>query len=164
VAEVDQPIDRQAQALGAAELGHPLLAAVQRASPRAEACGVAAVEIDQRTAVAAREQQARFLEALADRGDVVVEAALRQAEAAARLAVVEAGAGGVREGIGLLDDTARKHPGAAVVVAALGPAREQEFDPRAAVANDHQGRGGARRPVRAGARLRRRKGGSIDGR
>ena len=42
--------------------------------------------------VRAREQQPRLLEALADRGDVVVEAAAREAEAAARFVVVEAGA------------------------------------------------------------------------
>ncbi len=131
---------------------------MERAAPRAETRGVAAVEVDQLAAAAAREQQARFLEALADRRDVVVETALRQAEAAARFAVVEADAGRVCARIGLFDDAAREHPGAAVVVAALGAAREQDLDRRGAVANDHQGRGGARRPIRAGARLRRREG------
>ena len=60
------------------------------AARRATAKGVRrrAVEVDQRRAFAAREQQARLLEALADRGDVEVEAAVADAEAPARLRVV----------------------------------------------------------------------------
>ena len=99
-----------------------MLAAVQRAAPWAEPGGIGAVEVDERLAVGAREQESRFLEALAHGGDVVVEAAFLEAEATARFAIVEAGARGVSERVGLLNDAARKYPGAAVVVATLGAA------------------------------------------
>jgi hypothetical protein len=107
---------------------------------------VAAVEVDELRRVRAREQQAGLLEAFADRGDVVVEAAARQAETPARFGVVEAGDGRVRQRVVLLDDAAGKDPGAAVVVAALGAPRQQHLDALGAVADDDDRR---RRPRRS---------------
>ena len=93
VAQVDQAVGGEAQAARRRRTRRC------RCSPRCSAprhgARRAASLPSRSTSVAvagAREQQARFLEALADRGDVVVEAAAREAEAAARLGVVEAGA------------------------------------------------------------------------
>ncbi len=161
MAEVDEPIDRQVQPFGGAEPGHALLAAVERAAPGAEAGSIAAVEVDERLAAAAREQQARLLEAFANGGDVVVKAAAFEPEAPARFVVIKAGAVRMRKRVGLLDDAAREDPGTAVVIAALGPTGEQHFDAGSAGAHDHQGGRRTRRPVACNARLRGGKRGSV---
>ena len=150
VAEVDEAVGGQAQSLGGTKLGDRLLAAMERAAPRRETRRVAAVEIDELGAFGAREQQPRFLEALADRGDVVVEAAAREAEPSARGLVVEPGDRRVRERIVLLDDAAGEDPRAAVVVAALGAPGEQHLQARRAVADDDDRRRGPGRPLAAG--------------
>ena len=122
------------------------LATVQGAAPGGHARRVGTVEVDQRAGCGVREEQARFLEALADRRDPEVEAALLEAEAPARLGVVEADADAVRGAIGRIEDAARKHPGAAGVVSCsrraatgaprdLGRRRERRrSSPRGAVA------------------------------
>ena len=121
MAQVHEPIDRELQPLGGAKIGDAFLGAMQHTPPWREPHGVASVEVDQLGAAGAREEQARLLEALANGGHVVVEAAGGEAEAATRLRIVETAAGGVRERVSLLDDAAGKDPGAAGVVAAFGP-------------------------------------------
>ena len=89
VAQVDQPVDGEPHPLGGAEVGDASLAAVQRAAPGPRR---AAASLSRSTGAAGfvGEEQARFLEALADRGDPVVEAARAPAEPRARLGVVGA--------------------------------------------------------------------------
>jgi hypothetical protein len=150
VAEIDETFDRKAKSLGGAEVDDALLAAVQRDPPRREPRGVAAVEVDERVAVAAREQQPRFLEALADRGDPVGEAAAGKTEPPARLVVAQAIARAARERVARLDDAARKNPRAAVVVASFRAPGQQHLDAARAVAQHDDRRRRPRRPLAAG--------------
>ena len=155
MAQVDEPVHRQPQAVLRAELGELALAAVQRAAPGGQVA--LASGSGRRSAsgpvASTREQQAGFLEALAHRGDVVVEPAVRQAEPHAGGGVVEAGATGVAVAVAGVDHAAGEDPGAAVVVAALGAPQQQHLDADGGVAHDHERGGGARAP-RAGSRRR----------
>ena len=81
VAEIDQRAGIEADAFLAAHLGDAVLAPVQHAAPGREPVGGLAVEHVVVVADGASEQQARFLEGLADRGDEEVEAAVRRARA-----------------------------------------------------------------------------------
>ena len=63
-----------------------------------------------------------------------------------------------------IDDAAREHPRAAGVVGAVGAAREQHLDAAGAVADDDDGRGGPRRPLRGRLGGGCREGRSVGGR
>ena len=145
VAEVHQPVDRQPDAGVAAELADAALAAVQRLAPGGQAFFRRRVELDQPVVRIDRDQQSGLLEALAQRGDVVVQAAFGQAERSARLRIVEAGAHAVRGAVRAVDQAAREDPGTAVVVAALGTPAQQHLDAVGGVANDGHGGGGTGR-------------------
>ena len=120
-----------------AELAERALVAMQQFAPGAQRF----VECHQVVAAAGREQQAGFLEAFADRRDVIVQAVRRQPELRAGRGIVEAGATRVSQSIARIDDAAGEDPGTAVVVAALGAPREQHLDARGGVAHHHQGGG-----------------------
>ena len=86
------------------------------------------------------------------------------AEPGAGLGVVDAEAGGVGVAVARIDDAAREHPRAAGVVGAVGAAREQHLDAAGAVADDDDGRGGPRRPLRGRLGGGCREGRSVGGR
>jgi hypothetical protein len=72
-----------------------------------------------------RKQQAGLLEAFANRGHVVVEPAVRQAEPRTGGGIVEPGAPRMALAIARLDHAAGEDPGTAVVVATFGAAQLQ---------------------------------------
>src|SRR5947208_1652144 len=77
--------------------------------------------------LAAREQQAAFLEAFAHRGDVEGEAAGREAEPCARLGVRQPAAAGAAVGVGAVEHPAGEDPRAAGMVAPFRAAQQQDL-------------------------------------
>ena len=122
VAEVDQALDSQPQSEFRAQPGQGALAAMQRAAPRCQPCGLLGIGFDQPAARVVREQQPGFLETLPHGGHVVVEAAFGHTQSTARGKIVQISATAMSAAITRIDHTAREDPGAAVVVAALGAA------------------------------------------
>ena len=148
MAEVGEPVHREVESALLAQLDDAALAAMQRAAPLRPARTVRAVEVDRRPRAVDGEQQPGFLETFAHCGDVVVQATLWHAELEAGRRIVQAGAASMCIAIRRIDDAARKHPRAAVVIATLGAARQQDFETCRAVAHDHQRRRRAWRALR----------------
>ena len=153
VAQVDEPIDRQAQAGFLAQLTQLALAPVQRAAPSGQAGTGVGIGANQIPGAIGREQQARLFETFTHSGDKIVEAALRQTQATAGGGIVQTRAAGMRLAIARIDQPTREHPGAAVVVTALGTPAQQHFHARWRVSNDDDG---GRRTRRAVAAIRHR--------
>ncbi len=166
MAEIDQRAGVEADTFLGAHLGDAVLAPVQRATPRRQPVRGLPIEGVVALADGAAEEQPRLLEALADRGDEEVEAANLEPELGAGQGVVDAEAGGMGIAVAGIDDAAREHPGAAGVVGAVGPAGEKDLDAAraGAVADNDDGRGGPRRPLRCRLGSGRREGRGVGGR
>ena len=161
MAEVDHCAGIQADPLLRAHLGDAVFALVQQTAPGPEPGGGGTVEHGPAVAIGSAEEQARFLEAFSDRGNKEIETAARKAELRAGLDVVESDTGAVRFAIPGVDDAAGKDPGATRVVAAVGTARKQHFEPARAIAHDDDRCRGPWRALGHGALGRCREGRSV---
>ncbi len=147
VAEVVQAISGQSQLMCAQQIDQRQLALRQAPACGGERFGVRAVDVDQIAVAAVGEQQPGFLEAFADRGDPVSQAATRDAKPFARRIVVQAVGerGDIRGVVGLVDRTAGKHIHAGGEFGRLRAPRHQHLHAVCSVANQDQRGRGARR-------------------
>jgi hypothetical protein len=112
--------------------------------------------VDRLAASIDREQQAGFLQRLAQRRGPVVQAAGADAQARARRRIVDPQVVRPRFVVALVDQPAREHPAQAVLVAAIGAQQHQHLDLAAhALAQQHERRGRARNGGLVGAHRRR---------
>jgi hypothetical protein len=100
------------------------------------------------------QQQAGFFEGLAHGRGVPGQAALRQAQAGIAGRLVAPGADAGQRRIRRIQQPAREHPGAAVLVAALGAAHQQDLRTLGGITGKDEGGGGAERGGGHGNRLR----------
>ena len=83
-----------------------------------------------------RQQQARFLEAFAQRRHVVVQPTFGEPHAGAGCGIIQPHTVRVTITVLRIEQAAGKHPGAAGLVAALGATKHQHFDALLAITHD----------------------------